>query len=158
MRVITRGRRWSVDEERRLKELLEAGDSSRQIAVNLGKSFESVRQKMFRLGLSEKNPADVAHLGSSGLPMSRLLPTLEEALVDLYDAIRCLKQPSLSEVDVQRLRSIILGIKVYKDCYAEYRRFREAEEKIMKLTKEFDARAAEDMVQTEEDELGVAAD
>jgi hypothetical protein len=152
---MTRGRRWSVDEERRMKELLESGSTARQVAISLGMSFEGVRQKMFRLGLREKKLSELAHSGSSNLPMSRLLPTLEEALVDLYDAIRGLKQPGLSEVDVERLRSVILGIRVYKECYVEYRRFREAEDRIMELTKQLDAYTGENVAQAKEDESGV---
>jgi len=152
---MTRGRHWSVEEERRMKELLESGSSARQVAISLGMSFEGVRQKMFRLGLREKNLSELARSGSSNLPLSRLLPTLEEALVDLYDAIRGLKQPGLSEVDVERLRSVILGIRVYKECYVEFRRFREAEDKIMELTKQLDAYSGENVAEAKEDESGV---
>jgi hypothetical protein len=153
--AMTRRKPWSVEEERRMKELLESGSNARQVAVSLGKSFEGVRQKMFRLGLREKSLPELAHSGSSNLPVSRLLPTLEEALIDLYDAIRGLKQPGLSEADVERLRSVILGIKVYKECYVELRRFREAEDRIMELTKQLDACDGENVAEAKEDESGV---
>jgi len=48
------GRPWTVKGERCLKKLFEGGFSLRQVAVKMGKSVESVRRKMFKLGLVEQ--------------------------------------------------------------------------------------------------------
>ena len=51
---MTRGRPWTVKGERCLKKLFDGGFSLRQVAVKIGKTIESMRQKMFELGLVEQ--------------------------------------------------------------------------------------------------------
>ena len=46
-----KGKPWSVDEERRLRELCSEGLKVSEIAVAMGKSEEAVMKKLQRLGL-----------------------------------------------------------------------------------------------------------
>ena len=49
--VLPKGKPWSVDEERRLRELLKFGVSIREAARAMGKTLEGVQVKVLRLGL-----------------------------------------------------------------------------------------------------------
>jgi histone H3/H4 len=57
---MVKGKPWSVDEEKQLRQMLQAGKSVRVIAKVLGKTRDCVRMKAVRLGLevvvqAEKN-------------------------------------------------------------------------------------------------------
>jgi len=51
---VPRGKPWSGEEEQRLRELVEEGQSLEVIAAELGKSENAVYQKMKKLGLEKK--------------------------------------------------------------------------------------------------------
>jgi len=127
---VTRGKPWTVEEERCLKELVEGGSSMRQAAVKMGKSVESVRQKMLKLGLVELEQEKNVCSSSSNVPESAELPNIEEILKQVAFALQSLKTPDLSHAEIQRFRSMIQGAKVYKELFAEYAHYLEIEEKL----------------------------
>jgi hypothetical protein len=57
VRVLTRGRRWSVDEEKKLAEFMKAGMTAAEIAKTLGRSIVGVRDKSSHLGLKDDDGA-----------------------------------------------------------------------------------------------------
>ena len=52
-----KGKPWSVDEEKQLRSLLESKKHVNVIAEALGKTVDSVKSKMRRLGLKEEDIA-----------------------------------------------------------------------------------------------------
>jgi hypothetical protein len=55
-----RGKPWSIDEERHLRQLIEAGNGIDKISQVMGKTRVSVRSKMYHLGLSVVDAAAVS--------------------------------------------------------------------------------------------------
>jgi hypothetical protein len=132
--VLPKGKPWSVEEERRLKELLGSGYSTSQVATELGKSCEGVRQKMLKLGLKEQQLRN-SSCCSSNVPLPENLPSVENAMKEVWSAIQSLKQPNLSHAESQRLRAIIMGARIYKELFADQANYRRIEEELVEMRK-----------------------
>jgi hypothetical protein len=114
MRVLTRGRRWSVDEEKKLAEFVKAGVTAAEIAKTLGRSIVGVRDKSSHLGLKDDEgvwcvqSSSLSSLSSLGLnsrktdverSAAKVLP------VEGLDAEKPLPQPAPSLVSPEVLSS-----------------------------------------------------
>jgi hypothetical protein len=156
-----RGRPWSVDEERQLRQLVEGGQSLDEIAKIMGKTRVSVKSKLFNSGLNsvkgatgvEKSvavavasspaaspavlvpaPASVAGaVVDADLKVPEWLPSVEEELKVLSAAIAALRQPGLCRAEVSRLHNIIVGVKVYQELFAQYVDYRGLEAEVLEL-------------------------
>jgi hypothetical protein len=157
-----RGKPWSIDEERQLRQLLEDGKGFSDISQAMRKSRVSVKNKIYNLGLSLKdNPqpqipmvasslsslsskAPIANsspavdsAGANGAALevkaSKPLPSVEEKLRVLDAALVALEQPGLRSVEVSRLRTIIMGVKVYQQLFADYVNYRALEAEVLEL-------------------------
>jgi chromosome segregation ATPase len=137
--VMPRGKPWSSEEEKRLRELVDARCSLREIAVKMGKSVESVRQKMFKLGLKELEQTQKLCSSSTRESLPDGLPTIEEALKELAATWHSLKKPDLSHTEVQRLKALAHTIIAYKQFFADYAHYREIEDRLIETSKENDA-------------------
>jgi len=134
-----RGKPWSSEEEKCLRELVDARCSLREIAVKMGKSVESVRQKMFKLGLKELEQAQKLCSSSTCASLPDKLLTIEEALKKLDDTLHSLEKPDLSFTEVQRLKALAHTIIAYKQFFAEYARYRGIEDRLIETSEENDA-------------------
>jgi hypothetical protein len=81
VRVLTRGRRWSVDEERMLEQFVKAGMPAFEIAKKLGKTIPGIHNKISNLGL-EDNKGPRFALSSSLLSSSFNLSEKEADVKD----------------------------------------------------------------------------
>ena len=114
-----KGKPWSVEEEKKLRELVLAHRSLGVIVGSLGKTKESIRCKMARMGLVDDNQPKSERSLSTKLVLSAELPSLDEALKKLAAAMKALETPDLSKTEVLRLRSIIQATGVYQVKVAE---------------------------------------
>ena len=136
---MTKGKPWSVEEEKQLKQMLQADKSVRVIAKAMGKTRDCIRKKIARLGLEV-----VVHVEKSGgtttspLALPEELPSVEEALKKLVAAMNALETPDLSKTEVLRLRSIIQAAGIYQAKVAEYIGYRELEAKIAKMEENYE--------------------
>jgi transposase-like protein len=82
------GKPWSVEEENRLKQMLQADKSVRVIAKVMGKTRDCIRKKIARLGLEVVVHAEKSWgtTTSTSLVLPGELPSVEEALKDLVEA------------------------------------------------------------------------
>ncbi len=154
-----RGKQWSVEEERQLRELVKEGKSLEEISQNMGKSVLSVKGKLHNLGLnklrvgrsfwgtgatttvatttSSEASASVngAVFGGIALKLKQKLSTLEENAKRLDAANALLTDPNvnLSRTDVQRLHAAVLGTKTYHEVYVKYVQYRKLEEEVAEL-------------------------
>jgi hypothetical protein len=96
-----RGKAWTTKEEQHLKKLLEEGKRLTEIAAAYGKSPDAITQKMRRLGL------EVVVRQNRHTTTTKDLPSVQEALEKLRDAILALEVPGLEQSETLRLRSII---------------------------------------------------
>ena len=128
-----KGKRWTSEEEKQLKDLVNAGGSLKVIATQLKKSREAVKVKMQRLGLEvvvvpvKKNGGTTT---TFDLPVPDDLPSIEMQLRVLAGVLKKLQEDDLDKVDVMRLGRLIAGVDKYKTLYAEYVGYREIEQKV----------------------------
>ena len=137
---MAKGKPWSVEEERQLRQLVTEKKSMRSIAKFLGKSLTSVQMKASRLGLevvdaSEKNTPSTTTFDKLILPIE--LPSIEEELKTLVAALKGLETPNLDKTDVLRLRGIIQGVKVYQKLIADYIDYRGLEAELIEWREKY---------------------
>jgi len=135
---MTKGKPWDIEEERQLRVLFEEGKNVDQIAKVMVKTRDAVLNKIYDLGLKreEENKAHGRRLSSS-FQLPKELPSVEEALKKLAAALKELEQPGLDQSEVLRLRSIISGVKVYKEVFADYFDYCELEQRLMELERKY---------------------
>jgi len=139
---VPKGKPWTAEEEKQLRELCEQGKPVNVIAATMNKSFQAIKRKIERLNLKV-----VGH-GIHGTTTSRLsipddLPSVEEALHVLCDALDDLNQKGLDQTEVLRLRTIIQGIKIYKELFADYVNYRGIEAKMIEMEEKYERLAAQ---------------
>ncbi len=105
-----------------------------EIAKTMVKTRDAVLSKIYGLGLKreEEAKAYVRRLSSS-FKLPKELPSIEEQLKKLTAALSVLETPGLDQAETLRLRSIISGVKIYKELFADYLNYRELEERLVEL-------------------------
>jgi hypothetical protein len=130
--MMPKGKPWTVEEEKRLREMVQQKKSLVVMAEAFGKSPESIKKKMVRLGLK------VVVRQIQQTTTSNELPSVEEALKTLNKALRSLETPGLDQTETLRLRSIIQGVKIYKELFADYVDYRGIEAELVELRRDFE--------------------
>jgi hypothetical protein len=83
-----KGKPWTIEEEKMLRQMVKDKNSVGVIARTLGKTRDGVRIKIARLGLEEVvRPKKSERTTSSQLDLPKELPTIEEALKTLTAAL-----------------------------------------------------------------------
>ena len=122
---------WTNAEETKLKQLVESGANLQAIALALGKSENSIYNKIKRLGLEEGirglSPS------SSEIILPPELPTSEQALRMLANALQDATEPGLDKVEVLRLQVVATLARAYDHLLANYMHYREIETKLIEL-------------------------
>ena len=163
-----RGKPWSIDEERHLRQLIEEGKGFTDISQVMGKSRASIKNKFYNLGLVLKdntqpkfpiavsslsslssktpiiNPASTADAVcidevSSELKTTGPLPSVEEKLRVLDGALVALERPGLRAAEISRLHNIIQGVKVYQQLFADFVNYKALESEVLELRKQLAA-------------------
>lgn len=93
--VLTKGLPWTVEEEAKLKALVEANTPLDVIALQLGRQPGAVFVKCRRLGLA------VRQVTAAAVPLPAELPSVEETLKKLAGALEAACAPGLNKVEVQ---------------------------------------------------------
>ena len=138
---MTRGKPWSAEDEKLLRDYFDFTKDLRVIAFNFdGKYSENaIYQKLLDLGLiSKEEETQREHPSSSTvLKLPEELPSVEEALKTLAATLKALEAPELEQSEVLRLRSIISGIKTYKELLADYIDYRGLEAELLKWSQKY---------------------
>jgi hypothetical protein len=137
-----KGKPWTGEEEKKLRELINKGASAEAIAGNLGKSKNAVYQKCLDLGLKLKEEAIPTHTSSS-LKLPKDLPSLEETLRILAAALKVSKQSGLDRVEVQRLQVTANLAKTYEELLDSYVQYRKIEAKLIEMEEKYERLAAQ---------------
>jgi len=137
---VTRGKAWTVDEELKLKALLEAGLPVPIIATRLSKTEVAVVLKVSRLGLKDdKKGEKMLSSSSSGeLELPVELPTVEEAGKILGGALLAMMRPGVSKEDLRRWKAVADVAWKYKEFMADFLDYRALEEKYVELRKKYE--------------------
>ncbi len=127
--AVTRGKPWSVDDERKLRQLVVEGKSVETICVVMDKTHDAVVQKMFDLRLTtlkeKKNfGAKKEIFSSSELVGPAELPNVEETLNITAAALLKSREAGLCKEEVRRLESVVRLARAYKEMYADYVNYR----------------------------------
>ena len=134
---MAKGKPWSPEQEKKLRELVEAKASPQSMAAQLGLTEQAIRIKCERLGLVE-----VGHTSRQRTTSSLILPkelfSVEEALKMLAAALTTACQPGLDKVEVQRLQVVATIAKTYKEILADYIDYRQLEIELVELTKKYE--------------------
>ena len=128
-----KGKPWTVEEERRLRELVKQGATVAKICAELQKSEGAVRNKMRRLRLVEVDKLNSNLSTSTKLDAEGELQSVEEALKLLNAALNALKTEGLDKTEIMRLRTIIQGARIYMSLLADYVDYKGIEEKLVDL-------------------------
>lgn len=135
-----KGKPWTVEEEKQLRQMLQEHKSVRSIAKILGKTRDCIRMKIARLGLEvvvqpEKNQRTTTTIAKLALPGE--LPSIEEELKVLVAALKGLETEGLDKSEVLRLRGIVQGVKVYQELLADYVDYRGIEAELLELREKY---------------------
>ncbi len=130
---MVKGKPWTVDEEKQLQQMLQSGKHVRVIARTLGKTRDCVRIKIARLGLDVVVQPKSERTTTSSLQLPSDLPSIEEELKKLSAALTALEQPGLEQAETLRLRSIIQGVKIYKELFEDFVDYRGFEAEVLEV-------------------------
>lgn len=145
---MVKGKPWSVDEERALRELVLAGKSVPEIAGLLGKSRDGVENKMYGLNLrlkKHKNRSASASapersvFSSEKLIAPSELPNVEEAVRVLAAALLKSMEPGLSMEEIHRLQVVADLAVRYKKVFADYMDYRGIEKRMEDIEKRLES-------------------
>jgi hypothetical protein len=142
---MTKGKPWPLEDEKSLKTWFTQGTTDlRVLAFSLEGRYteEAIRQKLIKLGLIEQQQTAANRCCSSELELPEELPSIEEALKTLCAALKALEAAGLDRREVLRLRSIISGVKTYKELLVDYIDYRGLEQLLIELREKYDALAA----------------
>jgi hypothetical protein len=133
-----KGKPWPTEDEKKLQDWVTLGIGLDVITFSFEGKYtkEGIRQKIMALCLEEQSSQQKS-CSSSNLELPPELPSIEEALISLSAALKALEQPGLDQTEVIRLRSIIAGVKTYKELFADYVDYRGLEAEVMELRKKY---------------------
>ncbi len=130
---MTKGKPWTLEEEKQLHLMLQDNKSVRVMAKALGKTRDCVRMKIARLGLDVVVQSESERTTTSSLKVPSELPSIEEELRKLAAALSALETPGLEQAETLRLRSIIQGVKIYKELFEDYVDYRGLEAEVAEV-------------------------
>lgn len=139
---MTKGKPWPDDDEKSLKAWYTSGTTNLGVlAFSLDGRYteEAIRQKLIKLGLIKQQQSAANCCCSSELDLPNEMPSVEEALKTLCAALKALETPGLDKSEVLRLRSIISGIKTYKELFVDYLDYRGLEQRLIELEGKYSA-------------------
>jgi len=130
-----KGKPWSHDQEKRLREMVEKGADVVDMARAFNCKPDAIRKKLDRLGLK----VVVQKSQKTWTTTSTLLPkdviTHEQALRVLAGALETLKQPGLDKLELQRLRILVDAVQAYDSVLEKFEGWVEIENRLVEMDK-----------------------
>lgn len=131
-----KGKPWTKDQEKELRELVESKISLDVIAGKMKKSRDAVIKKCQRLGLEVVGARGYRTTTSISLPKE--LPSVEETLKMLAGALKMACERGLTKVEVQRLQVVATIARTYKEILADYIDYRGVEAHLLELDRKYE--------------------
>jgi len=133
--VKVRGKQWTIEEEKQLRELVDSGANLNVVASKMGRSRAAIKMKMHRLGLEVvvQEPTDLRTTTTSTVVLPEELVSAEDALKMLVGALKMACAPGLSKVEVQRLQVVANLARIYSEKLQEYLDLRGLEKRLFEL-------------------------
>ncbi len=133
-----KGKPWTAEEEKQLKELLDAGHPLSVVAERLHRKPTAVSMKIKRLGLEVVVTESRRSTTTTEVKLPEELPSVEEALRMLAGALERSCQPGLDKVEIQRLQVVATLARTYKDILADYLDYRRVEAELLELRQKYE--------------------
>jgi hypothetical protein len=133
-----KGKPWTVEEEKQLREFVKSKTPVDVIAERMKKSPDAVMKKCERLGLEVVDVNPRISTTTSKLPLPKDLPSVEEALKMLAGALKMSCKPGLDKVEVQRLQVVATLARTYKEILADYLDYRGVEVQLLELRRKYE--------------------
>jgi len=130
-----KGKPWTVQEERQLKELVEAETSIDIIAAKLERKPDAILIKCRRLKLEVVVAR--GYTTTTSIKMPKELPSVEEALKMLAGALRAACKPGLDKVEVQRLQVVATLARTYEGILARYVNYCGIESRLARMEEDY---------------------
>jgi DNA repair ATPase RecN len=135
-----KGKPWTVEEEKQLKDLVAAKTPLHVIAQLLHKRKGAVEIKCRRLDIEvEVAKKKSVPTTTSIIPLPEELPSVEEALKMLAGALKSACTAGLTKVEVQRLRVLSQIARTYEVMLANFVNYREIEARIADMEKKYES-------------------
>ena len=136
---MVKGKPWSVEDEKKLKDWVTSGVSVDALVFSFDGQYtkDAIYKKIERLDLEvvDEEKKNISTTTSLELPAE--LPSVEETLLKLSAVLAALEKPGLEKSDILRLRGIISGAKVYKELLADYINYRGLEAELLELREKY---------------------
>jgi hypothetical protein len=135
-----KGKPWTINQEKKLRQLVEARNSVDVIARELKMSKGAVRKKLGRLGLQVvvvQKSTDSRTTTSNKIVLPKELFSVEEALKMLAGALKKACEPGLDKVEVQRLQVVATLARTYKEILADYLDYRGVEAQLLEMRQKY---------------------
>jgi hypothetical protein len=131
-----KGKPWTPEAEKQLREFIETKMSIKTIAAKLGLTQDAVQKKCDRLGLEVVGGKAPRTTTSISAPAE--LPSVEETLGKLAGALEAACKPNLDKVEVQRLQVVATIARTYKEILADYLDYRGLEVELQQMREKYD--------------------
>ena len=131
-----KGKPWSRDEEKRLRQMVQSGASISDLAEAFSLPCDAIRMKLSRIGLKvvvQKKKYKKPRTTTSVL--SSEIITHEQGLSTLAAVIEALKQPGLDKMELQRLRILVVAVSKYDFVLEKFERWDEFENRLLDVEK-----------------------
>ncbi|HSV48690.1 MAG TPA: hypothetical protein VLH35_00105 [Candidatus Acidoferrales bacterium] len=129
---MTKGKKWTTQQENQLKTLIETNTPIPEIANQLDKTPGAIILKSQRLGLNLQTSGYI----DKSIPIPRQLPSVEETLKMLAGALKESTKPGLNRLEVNRIQAIATIAKTYKELLSDYINYRGIELKLKEMEQE----------------------
>ncbi|MGF3522067.1 MAG: hypothetical protein ACQXXJ_03095 [Candidatus Bathyarchaeia archaeon] len=126
---MTRGKHWSPQEENELRTLIENNVPLTEIAAKFRKTPDAILIKCRRMGMKIQADGTI----DTSTPLPEELPSVEEVLKMLADALKTGSQPGLPKAEIQRIQAVATIAKTYKELLADYINYRGIEAKLKEM-------------------------
>ena len=131
-----KGKPWSRKNEKRLREMVEAGASLQDMAKAFNRKPDAIRIKLSRLGLKVvvRKKSRKPRTTTSKI-ISHDLLTHEQTLRILTGAIAEAQEPGLDKLEIMRLKVLIDAAKTYDSVLEKFERWIEIESRLLEMDK-----------------------
>jgi hypothetical protein len=129
---MTKCKKWTLQQETQLKNLIETNIPMDEIANQLNKTPGAIILKSQRLGLNLNTNGYI----DKPIPIPRHLPSVEETLKILAGALKESTKPGLNRLEVNRIQAITTIAKTYKELISDYINYRALELKLKEMEQE----------------------
>lgn len=128
---------WTRKEEAKLLELWKSGITDMEVlAKELGRKPLGVKRKLQRMGVVVGKRK--IKKTTTTVPLSKGIPTHEEALKVLAGAIELLRKPDQDKLELQRLRILVDAVHVYDSVLEKFERWAEIEARLLGMAKKIE--------------------